>query len=271
MDYIHSIILGIVQGLTEFLPISSSGHLLIAHDLLGWGFIDNMSFDVALHLGTLLALVFFFWRDIIKFIVAFFRSFANWDLANNLDQRLAWFILVGSIPAAIFGFLFENKIDENLRNLWLVAGLLIGVGIFFIIAEKVFLKVKDVNAMTWWNAIVIGCAQVLALMPGVSRSGITIVAGMAQGLKRDAAARFTFLLSIPVVFGAGAKKLLDMYQSHVASSEWLLLLIGAVTAAVVGFAVIKFLLRYLSTHSLNIFAYYRFIIGAAIIIYLLAR
>jgi undecaprenyl-diphosphatase len=271
MEYLHSIILGIVQGITEFLPISSSGHLVIAHDVLGFGFVDNVSFDVALHVGTLLALVLFFWRDIVKYIVAFFRSIAKWNVKNDIDQRMAWFIIVGSIPAGVFGFALETTIDEHLRNPWMVAGLLIGVGFIFLLAEKIFSKVKDLQQMGWLNVIIIGCAQVLALAPGVSRSGITMVAGMSQGLKREAAARFSFLLSIPVVFGAGAKKLLDVYQEHLPANEWLVLLVGVITAAIVGYAVIKFLLRYLSSHTLNIFTYYRFLAGVAIIIYLLVK
>lgn len=271
MQIIYSILLGIVQGLTEFLPVSSSGHLLLAHDLLHFNFIDAVSFDVALHLGTLAALVLFFWRDLVTYILAFFNSFAKWDLRNNYNQRLAWFIVVGSIPAGLFGFVFESTIDQNLRNPWLVALLLIAVGVLFLIAERAFARIKELPQMGWGGAIIVGLAQVLALAPGVSRSGITMVAGMSQGLKREAAARFSFLLSIPVVFGAGAKKMLEAAQAHLPGSDWFILLAGAVSAAVVGYLVIRFLLRYLSSHSLNVFAYYRFILGAAIVIYLLAR
>jgi undecaprenyl-diphosphatase len=271
MEFINSIILGIVQGVTEFLPISSSGHLVVAHDVLGLDFIDNLSFDVALHVGTLVALLFFFWNDIIKYIVAFAKSFANWDLKNNLDQRLAWFIFIGSIPAGVFGFAFESVIDEKLRSPWLVAVLLIAVGLLFLLFERLFAKTKELESMGLKGALVIGFAQVLALMPGVSRSGITILAGLAQGLKRQAAARFSFLLSIPVVFGAGLKKMLDVAQEQLPANEWLVLLVGALSSAVVGFYVIKYLLKYLSSHSLNIFAYYRFVLGAVIIVYLLVR
>lgn len=269
MEYLYSILLGIVQGLTEFLPISSSGHLVIAHDLLGFDFIDNVSFDVALHLGTLVALFTFFWRDIVAYIVAFCRSLANWDLQNNLDQRLAWFILVGSIPAGLIGYAFEDTVERGLRDPWLVALLLIGVGLLFIVAERVFSKVKELAAMNWRTALTIGVAQALALAPGVSRSGITILAGLSQGLKREAAARFSFLLSIPVIFGAGVKKLYDVSQEHLAGHEWLVMALGFVTAAAVGYWAIRFLLRYLAHHSLAVFAYYRFLLGAAVIIYLL--
>ncbi len=269
MEFINSIILGVVQGVTEFLPISSSGHLVVAHDVLGFGFIDNLSFDVALHVGTLVALLFFFWKDIVKYIVAFGQSFANWDLKNSLDQRLSWFIFIGSIPAGFFGFTFESVIDEKLRSPWLVAVLLIAVGLLFLLFERLFPKTKELESLGLKGALVIGFAQVLALMPGVSRSGITILAGLAQGLKRQAAARFSFLLSIPVVLGAGLKKMFDVVQEQLSANEWLVLLVGAASSAVVGFYAIKYLLKYLNSHPLNIFAYYRFALGAVIIVYLL--
>jgi undecaprenyl-diphosphatase len=248
MEYIQSIILGVIQGLTEFLPVSSSGHLIITHDLLGFGFVDSLSFDVALHIGTLVALVLFFWKEMIAYIVAFFRSLANWNLRNDLHQRLSWFILVGSIPAGLVGFVLESMIEEKLRDPWLVALMLIGVGVLFLVFERIFSKRKELEALGWPGAIIIGCAQALALMPGVSRSGITILAGLSQGLKREAAARFSFLLSIPVVFGAGVKKILDAYEENLSVNEWLTLLVGAIIATFVGYLVIKFLLRYLSAH-----------------------
>ncbi|MFH0804618.1 MAG: undecaprenyl-diphosphatase UppP, partial [Patescibacteria group bacterium] len=268
IDFLYSVVLGAVQGLTEFWPISSSGHLLIAHDVLQFGFVDNLTFDVALHLGTLLALILFFWRDVAKLIVAFFRSIANWNVRNDFDQRLSWYIVVASIPAGIGGFLLDSWAAEQIRNLWVIASLLIGVGALLLLAERLFAKVKDIEQVTLGTAVLIGFAQVLALVPGVSRSGITMVAGMSRGLKRAAAARFTFLLSIPIIFGAGMKKLYDATQEGLTGHEWQVMLVGAVTAAAVGYLAIRFLLRYLENHSLNIFAYYRFVLGAAVIMYL---
>jgi len=293
MDFIYSIILGIIQGLSEFLPISSSGHLVIAHDLLNFGFVDNLSFDVALHVGTLLALVFFFWRDIYKYIIAFFKSFAKWDLPsttedhhtfigkwsravvlglkNNFDQRMAWFIIVGSIPAGIAGFLLESKADSVFRNLLLIAILLASIGILFIIFERISQKTNDLSNLSWKGVIVIGLAQVIALLPGVSRSGITMLAGLSQKLKREEAARFSFLLSVPVVFGAGLQKLFEAVHSGLTSRDWLVLLVGLMTAAIVGYLVIKFLLKYLASHSLNVFAYYRFLLAAVVVLWLIFR
>lgn len=271
MNYIYSIILGIIQGLTEFLPISSSAHLVIAHDLLNFGFVDNLTFDVALHVGTLIALILFFWRDIYRYIIAFFQSLAKWDLKNNFDQRLVWFIIIGSIPAGIAGFLLESKADTVFRSLWLIAILLVLVGILFIIFERISQKTNDLNALSWKSVVIIGLAQVIALLPGVSRSGITMLAGMSQKLKREEAARFSFLLSIPVVFGAGLQKLFEAVHSGLTSQDWLVMLVGLVTAAIVGYLVIRFLLKYLVTHSLNIFAYYRFLLAAVVILWLVFK
>lgn len=270
-DLFSAIALGIVQGLAEFWPISSSGHLIIAHDILNFGFVDNLTFDVALHMGTLLALVAYFWRDIVKYIVAFFRSLANWNLKNDFDQRMAWYIILAAIPAGIGGFLLENWADTVFRNLWLVASLMIVVGAVFLIVEKKSSKTKDLQQATWKTALLIGLSQVVALLPGTSRSGITTITGMTQGLKRSESARFSFLLSIPVIFGAGLLKFYDATKENLTSQDWLLMLAGIIAATFFGYIAIRFLLKFFQNHPLNVFAYYRFIVGGAIIIYLLAR
>jgi len=271
MDYIYSIILGVVQGVTEFWPVSSSGHLVVAHDVFSFDFVDNLSFDVALHLGTLLALILFFAKDIYKIILSFFSSFANWNLKNDVNQRMAWYILVGTIPAAVIGFIISDLAETVFRNLWLVAGLLIGVGILFIVFEKYAKQQKNIEELSWGGSIVVAIAQVLALVPGVSRSGITILAGLSQGLKRAAAARYSFLLSAPVVFGAGAKKMLELGQEGLSGDQWLTMAIGFIASAGIGYLAVKFLLKYLENEPLNIFAYYRFILGGIIIIYMIVR
>ncbi len=269
MDYIYSTILGIIQGLTEVFPVSSSGHLIIAHDLLNFDFVSNLGFDVALHLGTLISLIIYFYKDIYRYILAFFNSFANWDLKNNLNQRMVWYILVSTIPAGIVGFFIDDLAEELFRNLWLVASMLILFGIFFIIFEKISKQEKDFEQLNLHSAIYIGIAQVIALVPGVSRSGVTIVTGLAQGMKREAAARFSFLLSIPIVAGAGLKKMYDVSQEGLGNDQWFLLGLGLVVSAVVGYVAIRFLLKFLQNNSLNIFAYYRFVLAGVIIIYLL--
>ncbi|MFA6098654.1 MAG: undecaprenyl-diphosphatase UppP [Patescibacteria group bacterium] len=271
MDYLYSIILGIVQGLTEFWPISSSGHLIIAHELLNFNFVDNLSFDVALHLGTLAALLVFFSKDLARYIVSFFRSFANWNLANDFNQRMAWYIVVGSIPAGVAGFFLESKADTVFRNLWLVAVLFVAVGLLFFVFEKYSKKIKNLEELSWRGAIIIGLMQVLSLLPGVSRSGITILGGLSQGLKREQAARFSFLLSVPVIFGAGLKKMYDGLQAGFTGGEWLIILVGFLTSAGVGYLAIRVLLSFLQRRPLNAFAYYRIILGLAVIIFLIFK
>lgn len=271
MDFIYAIILGIVQGLSEFWPISSSAHLVIAHDLLKFDFVDDLTFDVALHVGTLLALLIYFRHEVVRYVGAFLRSLTNWNLKNDFDQRIAWFIIVASVPAAIGGFLLEKWADTVLRSLWLVGGLLGAVGVVFLIAEKYSSKKRSFEELDWKTSILIGCAQVLALFPGVSRSGITTVTGLSQGMSRLAAARFSFLLSMPVIFGAGMKKMFDAYKAGVSSHDWLVMLTGAATAALVGYFAIRVLLKYFERHSLNAFAYYRIGVAAALMIYLILR
>lgn len=267
MDTLYAIVLGIVQGLTEFWPVSSSGHLVIAHEVFDFNFVDDLGFDVALHLGTLVALLVFFWRDVITYIVAFIKSFANWNLKNDTSQRLAWYIAVGTIPAAVVGFFIADIAETMFRNVVLVACLLIGVGALFIIFERVFRSQGNLEKLSWSSAMIIAFAQVLALVPGVSRSGSTILAGLSQGLSRASAARFSFLLSIPIVLGAGLKKIFDVYQIGLSGSEWLTMFIGFLAASIIGYIAIKVLLKYLERHPLNIFAYYRFGLGVVILIY----
>lgn len=271
MDYLYSALLGIIQGLTEFWPISSSGHLVIAHEIFKFNFIDNLSFDVALHWGTLIALLIFFRKDIINYIIAFFKSFAKWDLKNNVNQRLAWYILIASSPAFIFGYFWGDKIEKTFSDPIIISFLLIVFGIFFIIFEKVFATIKDLDQLDLESSFVIGLAQLISFAPGVSRSGITILAGIAQKLKREAAARFSFLLSIPVVFGAGVKKIYDLMSINLTGNEWIILFLGFTTSLVVGYFTIKFLLKFLASHPLNIFGYYRIILGIIVILWVIFR
>ena len=271
MAILLSLIFGAIQGLTEFLPISSSGHLVIAHDLLRLDFIDNLSFDIALHLGTLLALLLYFYREIFKLILSFFKSFANWNLAQDINQRLAWFLLVGTIPGAVAGYLVEDWAGTVFRNLWLVAILLVAVGALFILVEKKAKQDQDLSQLPWRGAIFIGLAQVLALLPGVSRSGITISAGMGARLSRREAARFSFLLSVPIIFGAGLKQMIEVISVGLDRQELTSMVVGLIGAAVVGYLTIHFLLKFLSGHSLKVFAYYRFILAGALLVYLVLR
>jgi len=269
IDYLSAVFLGLVQGLTEFLPISSSGHLVILHNVLPLELHDDLSFDVILHFGTLVALLIYFYKDIITYFSAFFKGLISSDLRNNECQKIAWFILIAALPAGLFGFLLEDKAESIFRSPILVGLMLILVGFLFLVIEKSSEKIKDIKEMGFFSALIIGFAQALALIPGVSRSGITILAGLTLKLKREAAAKFSFLLSIPVIFGAVIKRVADFIFQDVTSHELKIYTLGFAISFISGYLTIRFLLNYLRKHPLNIFAYYRFILGVGVILYFL--
>ncbi|MFA5076082.1 MAG: undecaprenyl-diphosphate phosphatase [Patescibacteria group bacterium] len=269
MFIFYSLVFGVIQGLTEFLPVSSSGHLLILHEFFNFQLSDSLAFDVALHLGTFVALLIFFWPEVVKYLKAFFNSLGYWDLKANIDQRLAWMILVGSLPAIFIGYLLTIFDDGLLRSVTSAAIVLIAFGILFFIYEIIGQKNKDLSQLSWAGALRIGLAQILALIPGVSRSGVTIIAGLGENLKRTEAARFSFLLSLPVIFAAGVKKSFDLIQQGINPSEIGLFVVGFVVSGVVGYFCLKYFLQYLANHSLNVFGIYRIILGAAVLIYFL--
>jgi len=256
MGNLDAIVLGAIQGLTEFLPISSSGHLILGHEFLGYDPAGTLLFDVALHLGTLVALVVYFWSDLVRIVRSFFRR------DDPAGRRLGWLIFLAMIPAATAGAMFETFF-EGVRNPWVVVGTLSGVGLLFLAVERLRRQSgKPLAALGFGGAAGIGLAQALALIPGVSRSGITIVAGMLGGLNRAEAARFTFLLSIPTVAGAAALTLFANKAAPLAEGELSRMIIGIATSAVVGYVVVRFLMRFLGNHSLNVFAYYRLGVAA---------
>jgi undecaprenyl-diphosphatase len=266
MSYIYSILTGLLQGLTEFLPISSSGHLVLFHDILGFNLPDNLTFDVILHLGTLGALLLYFYKDVIKYLTAFFASFTRWKVRTDINQRLAWMLVVGTVPAVIAGYFFEDIIDRVFRNSVSVAIMLIVFGIVLYAVDKYTSKEKELNQLNWTDTIVIGLAQALALIPGVSRAGITIIAGITQKLKRETAARFSFLLAMPVVFGAGVKKVLEI--ESFSCDETVLYIWGFLAALLSGYLTIKYFLAFLQKNTLKFFALYRVILGLIVIVYL---
>lgn len=262
-----SAIAGVLQGITEFLPVSSSGHLVLFHEYFKLSFPDSLAFDVVLHLGTLIALLLYFFADVKKYLAAWFQSIIKWDLKNNKEQLLAWYLFLATLPAAIIGFYFERIVEIYFRNSIIVAIMLIAFGILLYLADTFSQKSRKITELNLGGALIIGLAQALALIPGVSRSGITIIAGLSQKLQREQAAKFSFLLSIPIVFGAGLKKLLDLQQ--IAADQVFILAIGFTASAVVGYFVIKYFLKFLQSHSLKIFAYYRIALGLVILTALL--
>jgi len=264
MIWFQAAILGLIQALTEFLPVSSSGHLLIARSVLDFDIADGLAFDVALHVGTLVAIVLYFRRDIAALARGLVRSVTHHD-ASDPQQLLGWAVVVGCVPAAIVGFFFENAIEVYFRHPGVVVVTLVAGALLFFAAERVWRSTAPMESLTLGGALFIGVAQVLALIPGVSRSGITIVAGMARGLRRDEAARFSFLMAAPLLAGAGVKAAMDVAAAGpLAPGEASAFAVGASVSALAGWFVVKFLLGFLRRHSLDVFAWYRLALAAVI-------
>ncbi len=271
LELLQAIVLGIVQGLTEFLPVSSSGHLLLGQYFLG---LDQgrfgLSFDVALHMGTLVAVVSYFWRDLLRMAFAFFRSFSHRDLANDADQRMAYLIIAATVPAAVIGFFLEGFFEgPAVRSPWVVVFNFVLIGVLFIVGEVVGKRTRRASKLRFGEAVGIGFAQAAALVPGVSRSGATITLGLFLGLRREEAARFSFLMSVPIIAGAGSLKVGEVILQGMDAAQALLFVVGFVTSAVVGYVTIRFLLNYLTNHSLRAFAFYRFGVAAVVAVLLL--
>ena len=266
MSILHAIILGIVQGATEFAPVSSSGHLILVPWLFNWHDLDpvlNKTFDVALHMGTLVGALVYFRSDVVKYAKAFGRSVAHRSIGSP-EERLAWALVIGTIPGALFGALFESFIEKKLGQPWLIA---IMFAVFGVILYVVDLKMKDdrpFDDVGVKDGAILGVAQALALQPGVSRSGVTMTAGRLIGLDRGSAARFSFLLALPVIAGAGMLKAYDLAQTGMGGNggafAW-----GFVSSAISGFIVIWGLLSYLRNHTFKVFMIYRLLVAAIVV------
>ncbi len=270
IEFLEAVLLGVVQGLTEFLPVSSSGHLLLSQYFLG---MDQerfgLAFDAAIHTGTVLAVVWFFWRDLLAMARAFLRSLPRPDFSNT-EVRMAYLILVATVPAALIGFLFEDFFATAMRSPWVVVLNLVLVGLLFLVAETVGRKTRSASKLGPLGAFGVGLAQAAALVPGVSRSGATITCGLFLGLRREEAARFSFLMSVPVTAAAAGLSLTEAVGEGMGTYEAALFLAGSASSAVVGYLAIKFLLHFLARHTLRIFAYYRFALAAVVALVLLS-
>jgi undecaprenyl-diphosphatase len=279
LDIFQALVLGLLQGLTEFLPVSSSAHLVFVPWLLGWNdrAVTSIQFDVALHMGTLLAVLVYFAADWRRLIAAFFASVFERRIGNDPDRRLVWLILIGTIPAALVGLLAESKINDifhdpqNLRTgLLVIAIMMVVMGALLLLAERVGKHALTTEGIRLPTAVLVGAAQALAVIPGVSRSGSTITAGLFAGLKREAAARFSFLLATPVILAAGLKQVYNVVQEGgVPAGEQAGMLIGFAASAISGFVCIFFLLRYLQRNSTAPFIWYRFMVGLGLLALLL--
>lgn len=266
----QALVLGIVQGLTELLPVSSSGHLILVPWLGQWDYLEtheqfNKTFDVALHLGTLVAVVAYFRRDIWALIVAWIRSVARRRIETP-EERVAWFVLAATIPAAIVGAAGESVIEKRLGDPWQIAILLAAFGVLLWISDRTEPR-RGMSELGWRGALVVGLAQCLALAPGVSRSGVTITASRFLGLDRDQAARFSFLLLVPIVFGASVLKgLSDVVFGDLPPGSTGPFVVGVLAAAVTGLVAIWALLGYVRRHTYSVFVGYRLLVAAAVLI-----
>jgi undecaprenyl-diphosphatase len=267
---IQALIMGLVQGLTEFLPVSSSGHLILVPWLFGWKdpFIDSLEFGVTLHMGTLLALLVFFWRDWLRLVPAGLASIRDRSLGGDPDRKMAWLLVVATIPAVLVGPLFNDTVESWVREPARVALMLcVGAAILWL-ADRWGTKLREMDTLTFPGALGIGVAQVLALVPGISRSGISISAGLFLGLTREAAARFAFLMATPVVAGAGvweARKLLT-HDAATPSPSAHLMAIGFIAAAISGLLAIRFMLEFLKRRPVTVFVVYR--VAAAVLVFI---
>lgn len=263
MDSLQAIVLAIVQGLSEFLPISSSGHLILVPHFLGWKD-QGLAFDVAVHVGTLFAVVAYFRVQLLAMTRAWFGSLAGGGMTP--DARLAWCVVIGTIPVGIVGLLFSDLIEKMLRNPLFVAGTLSVFGLLMWLADRFGRQQRDEYTVGWRDAILIGCAQALALMPGTSRSGVTMTMARTLGLTREAAARFSFLLAVPGIAMAGGYELLQLLGEPDGSVDWSMMSLGLVVSAITGYLCIHWLLKIIGRIGLAPFAIYRFALAALIVV-----
>jgi len=275
MDELRAIVIGLVQGLTEFLPISSSGHLIVVRELFHWHFLeDDLTFDVALHLGTTVAVLAYFWREWLEMLSALLPGRKTTSVPANpgsiYNSRFLMLLVVGSLPAALVGFALNDWVENEVRSPLVVGAMLIVFGLVLLFAERLGQKARQIAGAGWGDALLVGCAQAVSLVPGVSRSGVTITAALARGFRREDAARFSFLLATPVIVGAGLLKMTEAIHDGIPSSDVPVLLVGTVTASIVGWASIGYLLRLVQTQSYAPFVVYRILAGAFFLAYFLA-
>ena len=275
MNIFHAFLLGLLQGLTEFIPVSSTAHLLIAQKLLGIAPSNAMfAFLVLVQIGTILSLIVYFWKDLLKLVKAFFASLR--DLRGlreaprrgkdhgglSLEARLAWYILIATIPALLAGVLFKHFVEALFKTPLLEAAIrLLAAAVLLALAEWLGKRTRRLESMSWLDALIVGIFQVLAVFPGASRSGTTISGSMLRGFDRPSAARFAFLMSVPVMLAAGAYESLDVFKLHNLGTFLPSLAVGFVVAAIVGWFAVRWLLGYLNKHSLYIFAAYCSVVG----------
>ena len=265
MNLLAAALLGVIQGLTEFLPVSSSAHLILARAFFGWDAdVFGLPFDVALHVGTLVAVLAYFQSDVRAMIAAAPRALT----APSGPGRLARLIVIGTVPMIVIGLLFADWLEEHMRTPAVIAVTLAIGGIALLLAERIGSRRRDEDSLSGVGAFIVGVGQSTALVPGMSRSGSTIATAMFLGMTRESAARFSFLLGIPAIGAAAAKEGVGLIRSGISSSEAVLFAVGMLTSAVVGYVTIKYFLRFLTRHRLDVFAYYRLALAAITVVWL---
>lgn len=263
MDAIEVLVLGVVQGLTEFLPISSTAHLRIVPHFLGWDD-PGTAFSAVIQLGTLAAVFIYFAGDIKRLTWAALESLKQRDLNHSADSRMAWALIPGTLPIAVLGLSFKPWIETHARSLYLIAAALIVLALCLILAERMGRRTHSMGELSFWQIQFIGLCQALALIPGCSRSGSTIMGGLFIGLKREEAARFSFILGLPAIGASGALEFLDLLEGGLGGEGLVYLGLGIVTAALSGYLAIGFLLRFLRRYGTDLFSIYRIFLGALI-------
>jgi undecaprenyl-diphosphatase len=274
MTIIQALILGIIQGLTEYIPVSSTAHLILVPWLLGWNLDPNAKvvFDILVQWGTLVGVIIYFWRDILQILRAVLSGLAHRKPFETFDARLGWLVVVATIPAVIAGVFIKKYLVQLYEMYILISIVLMLGGLLMLAAERFGKRTRDLKQMTWLDSLIVGLWQILAMIPGVSRSSATISGGMLRDFNREDAARFSFLMSIPALLGAGVVALKDLFEvPGLLGSLAAPLLVGFLAAAITGYFSIRWLLGYLKTRSLSIFIVYRFVFGGLCLIIGLIR
>ncbi|KAA1429333.1 undecaprenyl-diphosphate phosphatase [Nocardioides antri] len=266
-DFLQALFLGTLQGLTEFLPISSSAHLRIFPELFGWGD-PGAAFTAVIQIGTELAVLIYFRKDIWRIARTWVVSLFKPEYRGNLDARMGWFIIMGSLPIVVLGVMFKETIEKDFRNLWLIGAMLVAMGVVLGVADRLGRTDRKIKQLTVRDAVLMGLAQAMALIPGVSRSGATLSMGRILGYEREAATRYAFLLAIPAVVGAGVYEMKEINGPN--TYGWGPTVVATIMSFLVGYAAIAWLLRYVSTHSYTPFVIYRVLLGGAVLALLAA-
>jgi undecaprenyl-diphosphatase len=268
MTILQAFILGIIQGITEFLPISSSGHLVIMPFIFGWDIPAEQifPFDVLVQMGTLLAVIIYFWKDLSNIFISLIKGIFNKKPFSNNDAKLGWYLIIATIPAVIGGLLFKDVVESAFQSIVATAIFLLVTAVLLISSEHFGKHNKELHQISWINAILIGFFQVLSIFPGISRSGSTIAGGVFQNIKREDAARFSFLMSIPVMFGAGLLSIFDLFKITNLGNFLPVLLIGFITSGIIGYLSIHWLLKFLNKHKLSVFAIYCILLSFLVLI-----